>query len=120
HTYAIDAAYATPYVLILSPEKRSGKTRLIEVLAELVREPWSVVGASEAALFRRLAERRPTLLLDEIDAVFGSATERTEPVRAILNAGNRRGATVARCVGQGRVQQVEDFAVYSAKVLAGI
>jgi hypothetical protein len=37
----------------------------------------------------------------------------------MLNAGNRRGAAVARCVGQGR-ERVEDFDVFCAKVLAGI
>jgi Protein of unknown function (DUF3631) len=119
HTWAIEGAHATPYLLILSPEKRSGKTRGQEVSELLVARPWRVTGASEAAIFRRIAASRPTLLLDEIDAIFGTYGERTEPLRAILNAGNRPGATVARCVGERR-DEVRDFDVFSAKCLAGI
>jgi hypothetical protein len=120
HTYAFEAAEQTPYLLLTSPERRSGKTRLLEVLELLVRKPWRVAGASESALFRKLEQDTPTLLLDEIDAIFGRATEQTEPLRAVLNAGNRRGACVARVIGKGKEMQVADFGVYSPKVLAGI
>jgi hypothetical protein len=120
HTYAFEAAEQTPYLLLTSPERRSGKTRLLEVLELLVRKPWRVAGASESALFRKLEQDTPTLLLDEIDAIFGRNTEQTEPLRAVLNAGNRRGACVARVVGKGKEMQVADFGVYSPKVLAGI
>lgn len=118
HTWAIDGAHATPYILVVSPEKRSGKSRLLEVLELLVARPWRLTGASEAALFRKIAKDRPSLLLDEIDAIFGSHSERTEPLRALLNAGNRRGASVARCVGERK--DVEDFSIFCPKVLAGI
>ncbi len=118
HTWAIDAAHATPYLLVLSAERRSGKSRLLEVVALLVRKPWSVVAASEAAMFRKIAAERPTLLLDELDAIFGSDAERTEWLRAVLNAGNRPGVAVARCVGPGH--EVRDFEVFCPKLLAGI
>lgn len=118
HTWAIPGAHATPYMLVVSPEKRSGKSRLLQVLELVVARPWGVIGASEAAMFRKIAKDKPTLLLDEIDAIFGSNSERTEPLRAILNAGNRPGATVARCVGENK--EVEDFPIFCAKVLAGI
>jgi hypothetical protein len=120
HTWALDGAHATPYLLVTSPEKRSGKSRLLEVLELLARRPWRVASASEAAMFRKISEHRPTLLLDEIDAIFGSASERTEPLRAVLNAGNRPGSNVARCVGDGAKQTVVDFSVYCPKALAGI
>lgn len=118
HTWAIDGAHATPYMLVVSPEKRSGKSRLLQVLELVVARPWGVIGASEAAMFRKIAKDKPTLQLDEIDAIFNSHSERTEPLRAILNAGNRPGATVARCVGENK--DVEDFPIFCAKVLAGI
>lgn len=120
HTWALDGAHATPYLLVLSPEKRSGKTRLLEVLELLTAKPWTVTSASEAAMFRKIAADRPTLLLDEVDAIFGANSERTEPLRAILNSGNRPGAVVARCVGEGGKQRVEDFSVFCPKILAGI
>jgi uncharacterized protein DUF3631/uncharacterized protein DUF3854 len=120
HSYAFDAAYATPYLLIVSPAKKSGKTRLLEVLRPIVARPWNAVSPSEAALFRKIEQDRPTLLLDEIDAIFGAHSERTEPLRAILNAGNRPDFTIPRCVGDGSNQRVVDFSVYCPKALAGI
>ncbi len=120
HTHALEAAHATPYLIVLSPEKRSGKTLLLEVLELLVARPWRIVSTSESAMFRKISQDRPTLLLDEIDAIFGSNSDRTEPLRAILNAGNRPGSAVARCVGEGAKQMVVDFEVYGPKLLAGI
>lgn len=120
HTWAFEAAHATPYLVIQSPVKRAGKTRLEEILALLVRAPWRTAAASEAAMFRKIDAVKPTLLLDEVDALFGKASEGTEAVRAILNAGNRPGASVARVVGEGANLTVVDFAVFCPKVLAGI
>ncbi len=39
HSWAIEAAHSTPYMAIVSAEKQSGKTRLLEVVALVVREP---------------------------------------------------------------------------------
>lgn len=118
HTWAIGGAHATPYLVVVSPERRTGKTRLMEVLRLLTRCPWHTTSTTEAALFRKIDQDSPTLLLDEIDAVFGSNSERTEPLRAILNAGNRRGATATRVVPPK--MEVRDFTVFCPKVLAGI
>ena len=60
----------------------------------------------------------PTLLFDVTDAIFNSRNGDTEPLRALLNAGNRRGTSVPRCVGPQ--QQLVDFSVFCAKALAGI
>jgi hypothetical protein len=120
HTHAFAAAHATPYLVLQSPVKRAGKTRMEEVLELLVRAPWRVAAASESAMFRKIDGDRPTLLLDEVDALFGAASESTEPVRAVLNAGNRPGAAVARVVGDGAGMTVVDFSVFCPKVLAGI
>lgn len=118
HTYASEAADATPYILITSPEKRSGKSRLLEVLELIVAGGWRVAGVSEAVLFRKIASRRVTLLLDELDAIFGSYVEKTEPIRGVINAGSRRGGSISRCVGPHH--EVEDFEVFCPKCLAGI
>lgn len=121
HTWAGEASTATPYLIVLSPERRSGKTLLLEVIELLVRRPWRIASTSEAAMFRKIQQETPTLLLDEIDAIFGAtSSDRTEALRALLNAGNRRGSCVARCVGQGTAMTVVDFPVYCPKVLAGI
>ena len=120
HTWAFDAAHCTPYLAVRSATKRAAKTRLEEVLELLVRQPWRVTAASEAAMFRTIEAKRPTLLLDEVDAIFTSKSEGTEGLRAMLNAGNRPGAAVARVVGDGANLQAVDFSVYCPKMLAGI
>ncbi len=121
HAHAIDVAETTPYLAVTSAEKRSGKSRLLEVLALLVARPLSTANVSDAALFRSIGESRPpTLLFDEVDATFGPKARDREDLRALLNAGYRRGATVLRCVGDGSKQKVESYPVFGAKVLAGI
>jgi hypothetical protein len=61
-----------------------------------------------------------TLLFDEIDTIWKgrSSDDSKEELRAVLNAGYRRGATVPRCVGNNH--EVEYFNVYAAVALAGI
>ncbi|MEE8606230.1 MAG: hypothetical protein V3S55_01390, partial [Nitrospiraceae bacterium] len=59
-----------------SAEKRSGKTRLLEVLSLIVAHPWLTGRVSPAALYRRIHAERRTLLLDESDSAFKSGDER--------------------------------------------
>jgi hypothetical protein len=119
HTHAFDAADASPYLAVTSPEKRSGKSRLFEVLELLVANPWKVITPTEAVVFRKVDKDRPTLLLDETDAIFGpKANGNYEGLRALLNAGNRRGTNVPRCVGTS--QQLVAFSVFCPKAIAGI
>jgi hypothetical protein len=68
--------------------RRSGKTRLLDVLELLVANPWRVITPSEAVVFRKIDADSPTLLLDEVDAIFSpKANGTTEGLRALLNAG---------------------------------
>lgn len=122
HTHAIEAAYATAYLFITSPEPECGKTRLLEVLHELVREPLFTMNVSEAALFRAIDTYQPTLLFDEVDAVFSTkARERgtRDDLAALVNAGYRRGGFVLR-MGGGNHTKLQKFGVFSAKALAGL
>jgi hypothetical protein len=121
HTHAIEAAETTPYLHICSPEPQCGKTRLgLEVLPLLVAKPLPTTNMSEAALFRSIQLKRPTLLLDEIDAIFGPKAKNHEDLRGMLNAGYRRGVPVHRCVGDGAKIRVEEFEVFCPKALVGI
>jgi Protein of unknown function (DUF3631) len=118
HTHTLDAFETTPFLALTSPEKRCGKSRLFDVLELVVARPWRTIMPSEAVLFRKIDKAAPTLLLDETDAIFNMKNGNTEPLRALLNAGNRRGTVVPRCVGPQ--QQLVDFNVFCAKTLAGI
>lgn len=116
-THCFDVFETTGYLALVSPEKGCGKTRTTEVLELIVAEPIRAVSISEAAMFRAIEAKRPTLILDEAEALSGKG-ERAEAVRSILNAGNRKGASVPRCVGQAHELQM--FNVYCPKIVAAI
>jgi hypothetical protein len=111
---------AWAYLAITSPEKGSGKTRLLETLQVLVRDPWLTAMPSPAALYTKIEQDHPTLLLDEVDAVFLQKSDTAQALRGVLNSGNRRGGTVPRVVMNGRQRIVEEFNVFGPKALAGI
>ena len=118
HTYVFDAFSCTPYLAISSAEKRSGKTRLLEVLALLVRDPLPTANISDAALFRVIDDKQPTLLIDEVDAIFGKKSPRDE-LRGIINAGYRSGSTTHRMGGKNNTE-LQTFSVFCPKAFAGI
>lgn len=121
HTYAVEAFYVSPRLVLDSAEPSSGKTRVLEVLNLLVREPEMILSPTTAAIFRMLAERPYTLLFDETDAVFNVRnTGNYEDLRALLNAGYKRGSTIPRCVGDAAKMKVQRFKVFSPVALAGI
>jgi hypothetical protein len=120
HTHAIDAFDCTPYLQIGSATKRSGKTRLLEVLEPLVAKPWFTGRTSAAALVRKVDAERPTLLLDESDAAFGGEKEYAEALRGQLNTGYRKSGKATVCVGQGSKIEARDFSTFCPKAIAGI
>jgi hypothetical protein len=135
HTYAIDAAYATPYIYITSAEKQSGKTRVIDVLDTLCRNPVKSGSISASSLYRLIdkgvpgrpgsdddtsedadliVRQRPTLFIDEVDAIFTGAAN--EALREVLNMGYKSSGFAIRTI-EGEVRQMSTFA---PKLLAGI
>jgi hypothetical protein len=121
HTHCIDAFESTPRLVLVSPEKQSGKTRTLEVLEDLVPKPMHLANTTAAALFRQVAADRPTLLMDEADTYLGPhVAKQHEELRAFVNAGHRRGAKAYRCVGEPAKMRVEAFPAYAALALAAI
>lgn len=116
-THCFDVFETFPYLALLSPEKGCGKTRTTEVLEQIVTAPVRAVCISEAALFRLVEEKKPTLILDEAEGLTGKG-ERAEAVRSLLNAGNRAGAQVPRCVGSSH--ELRFFSVFCPKIVCAI
>lgn len=116
-THLVDHCEQAPYLSITSPEKQCGKSRVLETLEYLVARPWRVISPSDAVAYRYIHAKKPTLLLDEVDQVFAVNTRHPGLV-AILNAGHRRGAKVARAKDFGK--GIEEFDCFCAKALAGI
>jgi hypothetical protein len=106
HCHVPDSFESTPRIALLSPEPGSGKTRTLEVLELLTPRPMHALNASTAAIFRSIEKDRPTLLIDECDAIFTKRgkDDSNEDLRALLNAGHlnaghRKGAKIPRCTG---------------------
>ncbi len=121
HTHAIASFYVSPRLILDSAEPGSGKTRVLELLALLVHNPEMTISATVAAIFRMLDDEPYTLLFDEVDAIFSpKAAGNNEDLRALLNAGYKRGATTARCVGDAKSMKVKRFTVFAPVALAGL
>jgi hypothetical protein len=122
HCHAMDAWESTPRLAFISPEPGSGKTRALETSELLVPNAVEAINVSAAYIFRKVGspEGRPTILFDEIDTVFGPKAGNHEEVRALLNAGHRKGAVAGRCVVRGKVIETEEIPAYCAVALAGL
>jgi hypothetical protein len=100
-TLFVAATHAQPVwehatrLVIKSPLKQCGKTRLQEIISGLAHQVLRTVNISSAALVRSIdAHDPPTLLLDEADSVFatrkGERSEKAEDLRGIINSGHSR------------------------------
>jgi len=115
HSHSIDVADISPILAITSPEKRCGKTLLLDILGGLVPRPLSTANITAAALFRTVEKFCPTLLVDEADTFMGS----NDDLRGVLNSGHRRSsAVVIRTVGDDHEPAI--FSTWSPKALAMI
>jgi uncharacterized protein DUF3631 len=122
HTHLMDEWYISPRLLFLSPTRGTGKTTALQMTNLLVPCGVLTANATAAYIFRRIGDQSkplPSLQYDEIDTVFSIRSKKdTEELRAILNAGYKKGATVGRCVGDNF--NTQDFPVYCPVALAGI
>ena len=88
-----------PRLTPISPEKRCGKSRLMDVAEAVCHHVLITVNASTAAVVRSIThDDPPTLMVDEADTIFGTkrAAENNEDVRGILNAGHQRNRPYVR------------------------
>jgi hypothetical protein len=100
---------AYPYLVITSPTKRSGKTRLSEMIAFCGSNPRNFAALTAAALFRCIEAENPLLIFDEAETL---SSESASTMRAVLNVGYRRGQTVPRVVPGG----IKEFPTYCPKI----
>ena len=121
-THGIPAWQHATRLAISSPQKRCGKSRLLDIVAALSWQPLLCASATTAAIYRSLGDSStpPTLIMDEVDAIFGTKTkaEQNDDLRALLNAGFGRNRPALRCVGPK--QEPTPFPTFAMAALAGI
>ncbi|MEU4828112.1 DUF3631 domain-containing protein [Actinomadura sp. NPDC023710] len=117
-THAQPAWPHAPRLVIRAPEKRCGKSRLLDVVEATCHGPFITVNSSPAAVYRSITDDPPTLLVDEADTIFGPKAEGNEDLRGLLNAGHQRNRPAKRYdANTGRVESIPTFAMAA---LAGI
>lgn len=104
-----------PRLLVTSPTKRCGKTRLLGILERLVPRPVPTANLSAASFYRLVDATGCTLLCDEMDqSMFAVGGE----LVGLVNAGFQPGQGAIRCTGDDHEPRA--FNVYAPMVLAGI
>lgn len=117
-THAQPAWAHAPRLVIRAPEKRCGKSRLLDVVEATCHEPFITVNSSPAAVYRSITEDPPTLLVDEADTIFGPKAEANEDLRGLLNAGHQRNRPAKRY--DAATNRVESIPTFAMAALAGI
>jgi hypothetical protein len=120
-THAQPAWAHAPRLVIRAPERRCGKSRLLDVVEASSFNPLITVNASTAAVYRSIGVEGapPTLLIDEADTIFGSkVAESNEDLRGLLNAGHQRNRPTIRW--DPNTKSLERIQTFAMAALAGI
>ncbi len=117
-THAQPAWAHAPRLVIRGPEKRCGKSRLLDVVEATCHEPFITVNASTPAVYRSISEDPPTMLVDEADTIFGPKADGNEDLRGLLNAGHQRNRPAKRY--DAALNRVESIPTFAMAALAGI
>jgi Protein of unknown function (DUF3631) len=99
HTHIFDCFMVTPRLLLTSPVRGCGKSVGLDVLARLVARPELTDNITAAAIYDSIDRLLCTLLLDEFD---NQEIATKAAMRAVLNAGYRKGRKIMRGVGKQR------------------
>ncbi|MEU6788090.1 DUF3631 domain-containing protein [Nonomuraea angiospora] len=107
-----------PRLVIRGPEKRCGKSRLLDIVEATCHQPFITVNSSSAAVYRSISDDPPTMLVDEADTIFGPKADGNEDLRGLLNAGHQRNRPAKRY--DAATNRVESIPTFAMAALAGI
>jgi putative DNA primase/helicase len=114
-SYCIDANNIAPKLLVYSPEKRCGKTTLLDVLIGLVWKGLPASNITPAAIFRTIESIGGTIIIDEADTFINETPE----INGIINSGHRKSsAFVIRLVGDSH--EPKQFSTWAPNIIAMI
>jgi len=117
-TYFFPLFNSYPYVF-LNGVKRSGKSKLLRFMECICFNAKNALSMTSATLFRLIQNSRCSLFIDEVEKL---PKKDIGDFRSMLLAGYKKGARVPRAseMKNKKVFQVEEFDVYSPKMLANI
>jgi putative DNA primase/helicase len=117
HAWTMDAGDISPFMVLVSPAPRCGKTNVMTILYYLTPRSELASNISPSAVFRYVEAVRPTLLMDEAD----SFVKGNEEMRGILDSGHTRtGAQTIRNVEVNGEYKAHRFSTWAPKAIATI
>jgi Protein of unknown function (DUF3631) len=117
HAWTADAGDISPFLVLISPTKRCGKTNALIILLYLTPRSELASNISASAIFRYIEDVRPTLLIDEADSFLKD----NEEMRGILNSGHTKAAAhVIRNVEVNGEHKPRRFSTWAPKAIATI
>ncbi len=103
-TYVYNDFRIFPKLSIISPEKRCGKSTLLDIISGLCSRSLLASNITPAAIFRVIEASRPSLLIDEADTFVAG---RNDDMIGIINSGHTKNtARVVRLVGDNHEPKV--------------
>jgi hypothetical protein len=119
-SYVFPPFDAVPYISVGGPAG-SGKSRVFELLAQMVFRPLSTSNLSNPALFRSMHSFGGVALLDEAERLRESRSPEVAELLSSLLAGYKRGGCATRCEAAGDGQFImRHFQVFGPKAVASI
>lgn len=98
--------------------KRTGKTRMLELLGEVAFNAIKLGGQSDAYTFRKIENDRVTLLMDEADRLARQAKAGGSNIIEHLRDGYKRTGQTGLC--EGEAHRPTEFSTYSMKAFANV
>jgi hypothetical protein len=115
-SYSINSFRIYPKLFITSPEKRCGKSTVLDLIEAFSYKPLIVSNMTPATIYRVIDQEQPTLIIDEADTFLANGST---DMTGIINSGHSKSkAHVMRCVGDGH--EVKVFSTWTPMVLAAI
>ncbi|GAA0794850.1 DUF3631 domain-containing protein [Marinobacterium sediminicola] len=115
-SYLINSFRIFPKLSLISPEKRCGKSTLMEVIQSFSHEGLLVSNLSGATIYRITTTVQPTLLIDEADTFVKGGDPQL--VGIINSSHSQQGATILRCDGDDNTPKA--YKTWMPMVLASI
>jgi putative DNA primase/helicase len=117
HAWTYDAGDVSPFIVFVSPTKRCGKSNTMIILYYLTPRSEFTSNISPSALFRRIQDARPTLIIDEGESFLNN----NEEMRGILDSGHTKAtAYVHRTVEINGEHKPRRFSTWAPKAIATI
>lgn len=113
-TWLIESTKIAPIAIISAPEKRCGKSQMLDLFERLVKNPIKADNITPAVLFRIIELYQPTILVDEFDTFLAQDKE----LVGVFNGGIKPNGQTWRCEGKDNTPAA--FSTFSAKAIAGI